>query len=202
MGNSRSRNASLTIGPSLDHCRWGLALLSCVAVISTLVLSASGQAGPPSQKTEQDPSPPAAPEALAPGTVAVDLTKAHDPNEFRKDVTQDQRIHVHIDFGRVFESQGNFEAALAEYQQALAACEHKGIGRTRSADEALAHRRIGNALDRLGRFAQAEMHYKKALRLSPRDPKIWNDAGYSYYLQGRWADAERTFKSGSRLAPE
>ncbi|MBV8126666.1 MAG: tetratricopeptide repeat protein [Planctomycetaceae bacterium] len=202
MRNSRSRNASLTIGPSLDHCRWGLALLSCVAVISTLVLSASGQAGPPSQKTEQDPSPPAAPEALAPGTVAVDLTKAHDPNEFRKDVTQDQRIHVHIDFGRVFESQGNFEAALAEYQQALAACEHKGIGRTRSADEALAHRRIGNALDRLGRFAQAEMHYKKALKLSPRDPKIWNDAGYSYYLQGRWADAERTFKSGSRLAPE
>ena len=89
-----------------------------------------------------------------------------------------------------------------EYQQGLAACEHKGIGRTRSADEALAHRRIGNALDRLGRFAQAEMHYKKALRLSPRDPKIWNDAGYSYYLQGRWADAERTFKSGSRLAPE
>ena len=43
---------------------------------------------------------------------------------------------------------------------------------------------------------------RRRIRLSPRDPKIWNDAGYSYYLQGRWADAERTFKSGSRLAPE
>ncbi len=57
-------------------------------------------------------------------------------------------------------------------------------------------------LDRLGRFAQAEVHYRKALRLSPRDPKIWNDAGYSYYLQGRWADAERTLKTASRYAPE
>jgi Flp pilus assembly protein TadD len=162
-----------------------------------MLVTSSCKADPPWRKTDPPPTPPAAPE-----TVAVDLTKAHDPNGFREHVTQDQRIHVHIDFGRVFESQGNFEAALSEYQQALAACEHKGIGRTRSADEALAHRRMGNALDRLGRFAQAEMHYKTALRLSPRDPKIWNDAGYSYYLQGRWADAERTLKTGLRIAPE
>jgi len=167
-----------------------------------MLVTSSCKADPPWRKTDPPPTPPAAPETVAPGTVAVDLAKAYDPTVFHKDVTQDQRIHVHIDFGRVFESQGNFEAALSEYQQALVACEHKGLGRTRSADEALAQRRIGNALDRLGRFAQAEMHYKKALRLSPRDPKIWNDAGYSYYLQGRWADAERTFKSGSRLATE
>ena len=113
-------------------------------------------------------------------------------------MTQDQRIHVHLDLGRVFEQKGNLEAALMEYQQALAACERKGVGRTRSADEALAHRRIANALDRMGRFAQAEVHYRKALHLSPRDPKIWNDAGYSYYLQGRWADAERTLKTAAR----
>ena len=156
----------------------------------------------PGEKTDPPPTPPAVPETVAPGTVAVDLTRAHDPHEFRPDVTQDQRIHVHIDLGRVFETRGNFDAALSEYQQALAACEHKGIGRLRSAEEALAQRRIAGALDRLGRFAQAEVHYKKALRLSPRDPKIWNDAGYSYYLQGRWADAERTLKTGSRLAPE
>jgi len=179
-----------------------MALLSCIAVVSTMLVTSSCKADPPWRKTDPPPTPPAAPEAVAPGTVPVDLAKVYDPNGFHKDVTQDQRIHVHIDFGRVFESQGNFEAALSEYQQALAACEHKGIGRSRSADEALAHRRIGNAFDRLGRFAQAELHYKKALRLSPRDPKIWNDAGYSYYLQGRWADAERTLKSGSRLAPE
>ena len=57
-------------------------------------------------------------------------------------------------------------------------------------------------MDRLGRFAQAETHYKKALKLSPKDPKIWNDAGYSYYLQGRWADAERALKTATRLSPD
>ena len=134
--------------------------------------------------------------------MAVDLTRSLDPDGFRAKVTQDQRIHVHLDLGRVFEQKGNLEAALMEYQQALAACERKGFGRTRSADEALAHRRIANALDRMGRFAQAEVHYRKALHLSPRDPKIWNDAGYSYYLQGRWADAERTLKTAARYAPE
>ena len=159
-------------------------------------------ADPPWRKSDSPVTPPAAPDSVSPGTAAVDLTKAYDPNGFRKDVTQDQRIHVHIDLGRVFESQGNFDAALSEYQQALAACEQKGIGRSRSADEALAQRRIGNAYDRLGRFAQAELHYKKALRLSSRDPRIWNDVGYSYYLQGRWADAERTLKTGMKHAPE
>ena len=55
-------------------------------------------------------------------------------------------------------------------------------------------------MDRLGRFAQAETHYQKALKLNPKDPKIWNDAGYSYYLQAGWADAERalTRPPGSR----
>ena len=46
------------------------------------------------------------------------------------------------------------------------------------------------------------MHYKKAIGLAPKDHRVWNDAGYSYYLQGRWADAERTLKSAERLAPE
>ena len=82
-----------------------------------MLVTSSCKADPPWQKTDPPPTPPAAPETVAPGTVAVDLTKAHDPNEFRGHVTQDQRIHVHIDFGRVFESQGNFEAALSEYQQ-------------------------------------------------------------------------------------
>ena len=46
------------------------------------------------------------------------------------------------------------------------------------------------------------MHYKKAIGLAPKDYRVWNDAGYSYYLQGRWADAERSLKSAERLAPE
>jgi Flp pilus assembly protein TadD len=134
--------------------------------------------------------------------VSVDLTSAYSQNSFHATVSQPQRVHVHLDLGKVFEAQGNYEAALLEYQEALTASESRNLGKSRSQEEALAHRRMAGALDRLGRFAQAEVHYKKALRLSPKDPRIWNDAGYSYYLQSRWADAERTLKTAARLAPE
>ncbi|MFO0889325.1 MAG: tetratricopeptide repeat protein [Isosphaeraceae bacterium] len=165
-----------------------------------ILAAASSLAGPP-RKSREEP-PPTLPDGADPNTVSVDLSRSADGPKFRRNLTPAQRIHTHLDLGRVFESQGNFEAALMEYQQGLAACERRGIGRTSSADEALAHRRIGNALDRLGRFAQAEMHYKKAIKCNSRDAKAWNDAGYSYYLQGRWADAERLLRTAQRLAPE
>jgi tetratricopeptide (TPR) repeat protein len=176
--------------------------LTSLALAALLAFATVCHSAPPRKLARSDPAAQQVPEDLGPNGVAVNLSKATDSGGFRKDVTQDQRIHVHLDLGRDLESQGMHEAALTEYQQALAACERKGIGRSRSADEALAHRRIAGALDRLGRFAQAEMHYKKAIKLSPKDPRIWNDAGYSYYLQSRWSDAERTLKTAARLAPE
>jgi Flp pilus assembly protein TadD len=181
----------------------GIAGPISLALAATLTLSTACHAGPPWKKNPQpDAAAPVVPEDVGANGVAVNLSQSASGTGFHKEVTQDQRILVHLDLGRVLESQGLPEAALTEYQQALAACERKGIGRSRSADEAMAHRRIAGALDRLGRFAQAEMHYKKAIRLNPRDPRIWNDAGYSYYLQSRWSDAERTLKTAARLAPE
>ena len=50
---------------------------------------------------------------------------------------------MHIDFGRVFESQGNFDAAVLEYQDALTVVETRRRGPFRPADQALAHRRMG-----------------------------------------------------------
>ena len=186
-GNARGRAWTCSGDPCSSACR--LLLSGC---------------HPGFWKHQQQPqsAPPQAPQDVAPAAVSVDLTKPLEQSPFRAEVTQDQRVNVHLDFGKVFETQGNYEAALLEYQEGLTAAEARGIGKTRSHDEALAHRRMGNALDRLGRFAQAEVHYKKSLKLSPKDPKIWNDAGYSYYLQGRWADAERTLKTAANLAPE
>ena len=129
--------------------------------------------------------------------------RVSDPKtQFQEKATDRQRFQVHIDFGRVFETQGNIDAAILEYQDALAVVQSKRRGTLHPADEALAHRRIGGAMDRQGRFAQAETHYKKALKISPKDPKIWNDAGYSYYLQARWGDAERALKTAARLSPD
>jgi hypothetical protein len=178
----------------------GRAFASLAAALLMLT-AATCLAGPPRRGREASPAPPPAPD-VDPGTVAVDLNRSKETTTFRRNLTPAQRIHTHLDLGKVFESSGNYDAALMEYQQGLAACEKKSFGRSQSADEALAHRRIGNVLDRLGRFAQSELHYKKAIKCNPKDPKIWNDAGYSYYLQGRWADAERTLKTALGLAPE
>lgn len=168
-------------------------LIALEALTSAMILASAGCVSAPQQPAS--PTPSLRPDSAQQGPLPAAKT------DFHAKATDRQQFQVHIDFGRVFESEGNLDAAIHEYQDALAVVESKRRGPFRSADAALAHRRIGSALDRLGRFAQAETHYQTALKLSPKDPKIWNDAGYSYYLQGRWTDAERTLKTAARLAP-
>jgi Flp pilus assembly protein TadD len=130
------------------------------------------------------------------------MQKSDASHTFHASATDRQRFQVHLDFGQLFEAQGEFDRAVIEYQDALTVAETKGHGTFTPADRALAHRRIASASDRLGRFDQADIHYKKALKLGPKDPKIWNDVGYSYYLQGMWSDAEQAFKTAMKLAPD
>ena len=127
-----------------------------------------------------------------------------DKNGFSDKLTPEQQYNAHIELGRFQESQENFDLALGEYLKALEASESRSTllgGAKNTAKQALAHRRMGSALDRLGRFEQAENEYSTALKLSPNDPKIWNDAGYSYYLQSRWTDSERALKTAAKLDP-
>jgi tetratricopeptide (TPR) repeat protein len=141
------------------------------------------------------------PEALGPTGPATAKT------DFKRDATPGQQYNVHLEMGRMYESQGNLEAAVAEYAKAAEVpSKHAGAllsdgGKLGPSSEALAQRRMAGALDRLGRFAQAETHYNQALKLAPRDAKIWNDVGYSYYLQNRWPDAERALKSADSIEP-
>jgi tetratricopeptide (TPR) repeat protein len=118
-------------------------------------------------------------------------------------VAPDEAISVHLDLARVYESQGQVEAAINEYQKAVDAAaparRRSGSARPSAEMQALAHRRMGAALDRIGQYAVAESHYKQALELSPRDPRVWNDAGYSCYLQRKFGEAEMRFRTATRL---
>ncbi len=166
-------------------------------------LLTSGCVEVPRRPSSPDPAPPQAPQTAAPaGTLDLSQKDRDAQNEARSTATLRQKYQVHIDFGRIFESQGNYDAAIMEYQDALTVLKDKRRGDFQPADEPLAHRRMGGALDRLGRFAQAEVHYKKALKLAHKDPRIWNDAGYSYYLQGRFTEAENAFKTALQFAPD
>jgi Flp pilus assembly protein TadD len=166
-------------------------------------LATGGCIGVPKRPAAPDPPPPQAPQNAAPAG-ALDLSdhERDGHSQDRATATPRQKYQVHIEFGRIFETQGNYDAAIQEYQDALTVLKESRHGGFNPSDEALAHRRIGRALDRLGRFAQAEVHYKKALRVAHKDPRIWNDAGYSYYLQGRFADAAAVLKTALKLAPD
>ena len=125
--------------------------------------------------------------------------------DFHKDVSATQQFNVHLELARVYESQSNFEAAVAEYQKAADVAAIRGTilaaSKLGPVQQALAQRRMGAALDRLGRFAQAETHYQQAMKLAPHDSRVWNDVGYSYYLQNRFEDAERTLKTADAMEP-
>jgi Flp pilus assembly protein TadD len=183
-------------------CRARIELIAAVLCTLVATLSMPGCVTAPGQPAVNAiPATPDRDDATANvTTVQTQVTPAS--NDFHRQPTDRQRFQVHVDFGRVFETQGNLDAAVLEYQDALTVAATRRHGALGPADEALAHRRMAGALDRLGRFAQAETHYQKACKLSPKDAKIWNDAGYSYYLQGRWDDAERAFRTAVRLAPE
>ncbi len=125
--------------------------------------------------------------------------------DFRRKADTNQKFNVHLELGRAYEAEGNFDAAVNEYQKSIDACKRGGSFasgiKIPKAQEAESHRRMAGALDRLGKFGQAEAHYRSALALSPDDAKVWNDAGYSYYLQQRLVDAERSLKTGAKLEP-
>lgn len=155
---------------------------------------------------------PRRPESGAPAREAADRERstAMEPTQvdpgleragFRNEVTPDQRINTHIDLARVLDAQGRGEEALAEYQKAAEA-----VAATRkfpgdATERARLHRRAGSALDRLGKFDEARAQYREAQRIAPRDADVWNDAGYSEYLQGRFDEAETSLRKARSLDP-
>ena len=66
---------------------------------------------------------------------------------------------------------------------------------------AVAHHRLGVIADERRDFPAAEGHYLAALRERPDDADLLNDLGYSYVLQGRAAEAERTLRAVVAASP-
>ncbi len=112
-----------------------------------------------------------------------------------------QEVLVHLDMARALESQNQHEKALSEYQKALMRFSPSVAQRTPAPERARLHRRIASAYDHLGRFDEAKEQYLLAQKLAPEDALVWNDAGYSAYLQGRWDEAASLLKKAVQLDP-
>jgi tetratricopeptide (TPR) repeat protein len=183
------------------------------AVAAVLLASAAGlglgcQAAA-RRRDDPNPRPTNSPAKGATKTLNVSAGINADPGVvragFEAKPQPGQEVGVRMELGRGHEQEGQLEAAAVDYQQALAALDKpggpRGSSRSIAEQKATAHRKLAVVLDRLGKFGESDVHYKAALKLSPDDPKVWNNAGYSQYIQGRWDEAERTLKTAVKLAP-
>jgi len=177
-------------------CLVPIALTGCLSFLIWIATPTSTRAAAAEAESDHEKRPPAK------AKPRKDPTEKQ--TEYRHKPTKEEQYNVHLELGRFLENQDNFELANERVPEALEACEKHAsflAGSKSNEKQAVAHRRMGAVLDRLGRFEQSEIHYRTALKIHPRDPKVWNDAGYSYYLQSRWADSERALKTAASLDP-
>jgi tetratricopeptide (TPR) repeat protein len=68
--------------------------------------------------------------------------------------------------GLALYERGDYAGAVQSYERALSA-----------EDDTATHTNLGNALKKLGRFDEAEAHYRRALALDQHDATAWYDLG-------------------------
>ena len=97
----------------------------------------------------------------------------------------DDRVETLLGDGQLALQENRLDDARKAYTEIL-----------RSApDNATAHHGMAMTADLSKLWADAEYHYKQALRIRPRDANLLCDIGYSYVLQSRFLEASRDRKS-------
>jgi protein O-mannosyl-transferase len=66
----------------------------------------------------------------------------------------------------------------------------------------VAHKFLGDALDKKGQIDEAIGHYQLALRLNPDDALVYNNLGVAFDKKGQSEDAIRQYREIIRLEPE
>lgn len=119
--------------------------------------------------------------------------------DFDAKVTKSQAFSTHIAMGKNAASGGDYQLAVNEFQKAIDVSTQSKGHRVDAHSRAEAHRQLAKSFDHQGRFVEAEEQYHKAQKLAPNDPKVWNDLGYSYYLQRRYDLAEKNLTKALKL---
>jgi tetratricopeptide (TPR) repeat protein len=88
--------------------------------------------------------------------------------------------------------------AQSKYEEALSALDEAERGLPK---EAAVHNFAGIALTKLGRIAEANDHYRKALALDPRLADVHKNLGFNYWTAGKAGEAERCFRAALQLNP-
>jgi len=113
-----------------------------------------------------------------PGQLGKKLS--YNPDDFNKAHT---RLQVMF---------GNEQNILRIFQQDV----------TNHPDDPMAHYRYGLILSKSGNRAEAVTHFKKALEKKAFDPDILRDLGRTYFLDGRYSEAQKTLEGAISLFPD
>ena len=99
---------------------------------------------------------------------------------------------AHTNLGRLLAQQGNFAAAQAQYQAALAI----------NPDEETTRYDYGNLLAREGELDAAAAQYQQVLRIAPGKAEAHNNLGSVFYRQHRTAEAIAEFQRAIACQPD
>lgn len=99
---------------------------------------------------------------------------------------------THLAAGRMLEKQGDVRAAIAQYEQAIAAEPRSPAG----------YSRLGILLQKQGRLDDAERVLRQGIRVAPSSALLLNNLGYCYLLQRKFDEARKQFLDALEIAPD
>ncbi len=95
--------------------------------------------------------------------------------------------------GRIEYEEGNYEAAIANYEQALALV---------TENDPWIHNRLGDTYYELSAWDQAETQYRTAIELAPEEPLFVENLGFTLNLAGRPEEALDTLFQAADLGSD
>ncbi len=111
----------------------------------------------------------------------------------------DQAITLQPDLGEAWVAQGDYRyRVLRDFTSALQAYDE---ARNRLPNSSLVSLSTANVERRLGRWPEAEAHYRQAAELDPRNLQIFEAMGAFFDLLRRYDDAQATFDRALAIAP-
>ena len=96
---------------------------------------------------------------------------------------------------------GEYQEALLVFDVAIQLARNEKIKEKAAMNCSVTHSILGNILGKKGRFDEAEVHFKEALRLYPKLSIAHSEYGYLLYLLKRYDEAEVQFKEALKLEP-
>ena len=102
------------------------------------------------------------------------------------------RVETLLDQGQLALEENRLDDARKAYTEIL----------NSAPENATAHHGMAMTADLTQQWADAEYHYKQALRIRPRDANLLCDIGYSYVLQNRFSEASGYLNRAIEVNPQ